>query len=366
MIEPAASKLPVNREGWWTREHALIMVLVVATALLLILCGLLVKPFFGALAWALALAVVAHPLHRWIERRLSKKPGLAAGLAVLAVALVIVAPAVFVGTNVVKEATSGVQALQQGLKEEKWRETAQRSPQLAWALNALEQQGSLGEQAQGMAAGIGKQITRLLSGSAWAVVELLLTLFVLFYLFRDRAEALATLRSLVPLSARETTKVFTRVADTVQASVFGTLVVAAVQGLLGGLMFWWLGLPAPILWGSGHGAARHRAGARSVRHLGAGRSVSRGERPVGKSGHPHRLRRHRRLHDRQPPLPDPRRQKAPPAHRARLLFHPWGTGRLRRVRSDSRAGDPRAPRCHSGNLAAADHWWTPRGSGTRQ
>lgn len=241
---------PVNREGWWTREHALVLVLVATTVLLLFLCWQLILPFFSPLAWALALAIIALPLHRWIERRLPKKPGLASGLAVFAVALVIVAPAVFVGTSIVQETTSRVQTLQQGLKEEKWRDAVKSSPPLAWAVNAIEQQGSLGEQAQGMAAEIGKRATQLLSGSAWALVELLLTLFVLFYLFRDRAKALATLRSLVPLSTRETTKVFTRVSETIHATVFGTLVVATIQGILGGLMFWWLGLPAPILWGA--------------------------------------------------------------------------------------------------------------------
>jgi predicted PurR-regulated permease PerM len=137
MSDPASRKLPVNREGWWTREHVLVLALVAATVLLLFLCWQLVQPFFTPLAWALALAVIAHPLHRWIERRLAKKPGLAGALAVLAVAVVIVAPAIFVGASIVQEATSGVQALQQGLKEEKWRDVAHRSPQLAWALSAV-------------------------------------------------------------------------------------------------------------------------------------------------------------------------------------------------------------------------------------
>ena len=44
-------------------------------------------------------------------------------------------------------------------------------------------------------------------------------------------------------------KVFSHVADTINATIYGTLAVAAVQGTLGGLMFWWLGLPAPVLWG---------------------------------------------------------------------------------------------------------------------
>jgi predicted PurR-regulated permease PerM len=44
-------------------------------------------------------------------------------------------------------------------------------------------------------------------------------------------------------------RVFRRVCDTVHATLYGTLAVAAVQGTLGGLMFWWLGLPASVLWG---------------------------------------------------------------------------------------------------------------------
>ena len=44
-------------------------------------------------------------------------------------------------------------------------------------------------------------------------------------------------------------RLFSRVGDTVYATIYGTLAVAAVQGTLGGLMFWWLGLPAPLLWG---------------------------------------------------------------------------------------------------------------------
>src|SRR6188508_1693857 len=104
------SELPpqpsVNREGWWTRDHALIIVLVVATALLLFACWRLIQPFVGPLAWALALAVVAHPLHTWLLRRTSK-PALAAAAAVLAVAILIVGPAIFVAHNLVNEAASG-------------------------------------------------------------------------------------------------------------------------------------------------------------------------------------------------------------------------------------------------------------------
>jgi predicted PurR-regulated permease PerM len=227
----------------------LVVVLVVATALLLFACWRLLQPFVGPIAWALALAVVAHPMHRWLARRIGK-PGIAAGVAVLGVAILIVGPAIFVGHNLVKEAGTAVKTAQEEVKSGRWHEQLARSPRLQGAVTFLEKQVGLGEQFQGMVAEGGKRLSQVVAGSAWAVVELLLTFFVLFYLFRDRQKALGFLRSLVPLADREADDVFTRVSDTIHATIMGTLVVAAVQGALGGLMFWWLGFPAPILWGA--------------------------------------------------------------------------------------------------------------------
>ena len=249
MNDPVPSAQPVNREGWWTRDHALIVVLVGATALLLVLCWQLVHPFLTPIAWALALAVVAHPLHGWLARRI-EHPGIAAGVAVFLIAVVLVALATFVGHSVVKEAVAGAQTIQAGLDSGQWQAQLEANPRLGGALTAWEQQANLAGQIHGMAGEIGKRLSQVVTGSVWVIVRLLLTLFVLFYLFRDHRTALGTLRSLVPLSERETDEVFTRVADTIHATIFGTLVVAAVQGALGGLMFWWLGLPAPILWGA--------------------------------------------------------------------------------------------------------------------
>lgn len=247
--DPSASPSFAKPGNWWTRENALVLVLVVATALLLFLCWKILQPFLSPLAWALALAVIAYPLHGWLLGRV-KRPGVAAALSVFLVTLVIVAPAVFVGHSVVREATEGFQAIQHGVKTGQWREYVSNTPWLNAIVSQVETQADLGAQMQGMAQTVGASIGQALGGSAWAVVELLLTLFVLFYLLRDRRDALNTLRSLVPLSESETDQVFHRVAETIRATVFGTLVVAAVQGTLGGLMFWLLGIPGAILWGA--------------------------------------------------------------------------------------------------------------------
>ena len=240
---------PVNRDAWWTRDHVLVIVLFVATAILLLLCWQLVRPFITPLAWALALAVVAHPLHGWLANQI-KKSGLAAAIAVFGIALVLAAVVVFVGQSLISSIGAATETFQSFFQTGQWREQLAQIPWPGSLLASLEQQVNLSGQLQAMAGEVGKRASEFAAGSALVFVQILLTFFVLFYLFRDRRKALGTLRSLVPLSEKETDKVFTRVADTIHATIFGTLTVAAVQGALGGLIFWWLGLPAPILWGA--------------------------------------------------------------------------------------------------------------------
>src|SRR5687768_16180977 len=89
--------------GIFSRERVLALTLLIATALGFYLCYLLIYPFLPPLAWALALAVVAHPLHEWLARRI-QYPNVAAGLAVFIVAVTIVGPALFVTEKLVNEA----------------------------------------------------------------------------------------------------------------------------------------------------------------------------------------------------------------------------------------------------------------------
>jgi len=81
------------------------------------------------------------------------------------------------------------------------------------------------------------------------LIGIVLTFYLLFYFLRDRGTALEWLRFLSPLPKADMNRLFDDVSDTVHATLYGTVVIAIVQGTLGGLIFWWLGLPASLLWG---------------------------------------------------------------------------------------------------------------------
>src|SRR5688572_5051998 len=238
-----------NHLGWWTRERVMTIALFLITAVALALSFMLVQPFVPALTWALALAIVVMPVHRWIERRVPHPNG-AAALSLVLVAVTIVAPSYFIIQSVAREVTVGVDQIRQKLEGEDSDSLRRKYPRLGRILAAVERQVDIRQTVQQAAAAISTTAVNVVRGSVEGVIGLLVMFFFLFFFFRDRAAAVGTLRRFLPLTNEEANTVFRRVSDTVYATINGTIVVAFVQGILGGLMFWWLGLTAPFLWGT--------------------------------------------------------------------------------------------------------------------
>ncbi|MEX2263081.1 MAG: AI-2E family transporter [Bryobacteraceae bacterium] len=232
---------------WLSRERAFALALIAVTAAVLYLCYLLVRPFLTSLAWALALAVVGYPVHRRIAQRV-RNPGLAAAISVVAVALIVVAPAIVVANELLAEAANAVEIYQQGGLS-RWETVARQYPRLGVLMNWAVQHLDLNREFERMGEAVTARIGALVSGSLWAMAELLITFFVLFYFFRDRRKLLRGVRSLVPLAEDETDELFDSVANTIYATLFGIFVVGMAQGATGGFMFWLVGLPAPLTWG---------------------------------------------------------------------------------------------------------------------
>lgn len=224
------------------------LVLLLITATGIYLCFRMALPFLPALAWALALAVLFAPLQRWLEAKL-RNPSLAAAAALILIALIVVVPATFVGQQLVLQAAQGADLIQEKVAAGEWRHALQTKPWLAGLADRIEQQLDLPGTAKEVATAISAIAGKIVKGSVYQVVGLVLTFYLLFFFLRDRHLVLQSLRALTPLDEREMGHIFLRIDDTIHATVYGTLAVSSVQGLLGGLMFWWLGLSAPLLWG---------------------------------------------------------------------------------------------------------------------
>jgi predicted PurR-regulated permease PerM len=231
-----------------TQQWLHLIGLIAVTLIGLFLSYLLTAPFLSAITSAVALAVVLVPLQRRMERRIMRA-GVASGLTVTLAAAFMIGPAVFVGERILNEATSAARLISDGLRSGTWRSLIADHPKLAPAAGWIEQQVNLPRTAENAVSWVTNIATSLVQGSGTQMVGILITFYFLFYFLRDRRLALGAISVMSPLGKADMVALTARVADTIRATVYGTLAVAMIQGLLGGLMFWWLGLPTPLLWG---------------------------------------------------------------------------------------------------------------------
>jgi predicted PurR-regulated permease PerM len=193
--------------------------------------------------------VLFAPAHRWNEARL-KRPNLAAGISVAMVGTIVVLPGLLVAGRLADEAARGTIAIKAAIDSGQWRQVVDAHPRIAPLAGWIERQLDIPALIGSAAAWLTNTSASLVRGSIAHAFAFLLTFYFLFNFFRDRHTALGSLLNLSPLSESEMRDIAVSAADTIHATFYGTIVCAAVQGTLGGLMFWWLALPAPPLWGA--------------------------------------------------------------------------------------------------------------------
>jgi predicted PurR-regulated permease PerM len=138
----------------------------------------------------------------------------------------------------------GIKSLREGIENSKL-----IGPGLLWLDARFDLPQEAIQSARFVAGWASAALSTFLTGSMWLLSQIAVTLFVLFYFLRDGEIILKKIRPLLPLAGSEVDAIFSRIAQTIRVSLGGKIVVASIQGALGGLIFFWLGLPAPVFWG---------------------------------------------------------------------------------------------------------------------
>jgi predicted PurR-regulated permease PerM len=220
------------------------------TGLALIACGLMLWPFLPGVATGLATAAVCLPLHRRILRWTGDRDTLAAVLTTVVATLVLVIPVALVAAQLTAEARRGVEVVKEKAADEDVREQADRVPYLGeWLDKVAAGEVSVEQEARKVVARLGQTSLGVATSLASMAVQLLVAGFVLYFALKDRKHLLAAARRIAPLPDRRAGHVIARMDDAVIATVYGTVLTGVIQGVTGGLVFWALGLPAPVLWG---------------------------------------------------------------------------------------------------------------------
>lgn len=233
---------------WYSRRGLGNLTLLAATVLIFYLFWLLVSPFVAVITWALALAVVVRPFYL-VLRRWLRNDSASALLCVILVGVFILGPGALIVNQVVREGVDASNWIRDEVESGRFGSHLDRFPSMRDAFDRAIAAFDLRSEIRRVAGQLANWGRSFLVGSSWFLSQLFITLFALFFAMRDFEQARLALRGLLPLTEAEMDILFSRLSNTVYAAIYGKFAAAFAQGTLGGLMFWFLALPAPLLWG---------------------------------------------------------------------------------------------------------------------
>jgi predicted PurR-regulated permease PerM len=209
------------------------------------------EPFLAALGWAAILVIFFYPMHQRLLRRFSANK--AAVFSTLVVTFLLIVPAILVTTLFIREAfsvSSGMEhtllVKQAPLLAKIWAWLAQHVPGLDPNADVLEM---LAQGVEKQAGFLAERLGTILRNIAAFIFDLFVMIFAMFYFFRDADQIIQGVRSILPFDAEHRETLMTQTRNLISASVTTSLILAAIQGAIGGVGFVLVKLPAPLFWG---------------------------------------------------------------------------------------------------------------------
>jgi predicted PurR-regulated permease PerM len=246
---PRATKPPS------TFEHRVFLGFVILVSLAM---AWITSPFYGAILWGLVATIVFSPIHDRIALRMPTHRNSAATLTLLLVIAVVIVPTVTIGSLLVDEALDTYARLQ-SREIDFGKIFADIRHAIPPAISEAMERFGLGDfdaiqrkfssvltnglrLAAGQAVGVGQSAFSFAMGLG-------IMLYLTYFLLRDGRALTRTIGTAVPLHPDQRAALFEKFTTVIRATIKGSIVVAAVQGFLGGFIFWMLDIRGVLLWG---------------------------------------------------------------------------------------------------------------------
>lgn len=217
---------------------------------------LLMKPFFGPIFWAIAIALIFHPVQVFLLRRIGNRPVMVALLTLLLCMTIVVIPVIVLATSLVAEGLGLYQKIQSGQVRpgEYIDQINQSFPAIEaflaqFNVDFAEMRDRAVNAFMGGSQFLAKQALGLGQNTFQFFLGLALMVYLAFFLLRDGEALVALLIRALPLGDEREKLLFAKFAEVTRATVKGNLLIAIIQGALGGMIFWILDINAALLWG---------------------------------------------------------------------------------------------------------------------
>lgn len=223
-------------------------------ALSLVLSFLVFRPYLGLMVFAGILAVLMLPVYRRLKGYFHGNATLASLSTVFLTLVLILLPMAFIAGTLVTEAVQLFASVRGQLDLAGVESTLSKvlGPEQARAVadEATRALRDVASYAQPFVSGLTSNIVAIFSNTFSFVLGFFIMLMGMYYLLKDGGVFKRHLLDLSPLTDEDDTTIFDRIIDAIKAVAYGQFVVSIIKGMIGGVAFLALGLPAPVFWGT--------------------------------------------------------------------------------------------------------------------
>lgn len=197
----------------------------------------LMKPFFGPIFWAVAIALIFHPVQQLLVRKLGDRPNINALITLCICMFIVVIPVLVLVTSLVAEGVALYQQIQSGAIRPG--EYIDRVNQSFPAIQAFLAQfdisfAELRDRAVSIFVGgsqfLGKQALGVGQNTFQFFLGLALMVYLAFFLLRDGSALVELIIRALPLGDERERLLFAKFAEVTRATVKGNLLIAIIQG----------------------------------------------------------------------------------------------------------------------------------------
>jgi predicted PurR-regulated permease PerM len=241
------------------REYLLISLFSLITAVFFYLFYQLIIPFFIPICWAAVFVIIFYPLYEKIRMRLKSKT-LASLIMCIFMIVIVIGPITYIFVALVQEAADAVSKVNVMYRTGQldnilsinvpWLDAFKQKLEPYYDVSQINLNAIIRDSIDKISGAILIQTSWLIANATKTIFYFFLMIFTTYYFFKDGELLVNKVKRIMPLTPSQTNLTFYQLREVTQATMYGGVVVALIQGLLGGILFAAVGIPSAVFWGA--------------------------------------------------------------------------------------------------------------------
>lgn len=215
----------------------------------------IMSPFFAAIAWSIVISIIFYPVFVFISRRIRIR-AISAAMTIVLILIILIGPITYLTLLLIDEVQvvavrindSNADLLKEVVQKMNSSPLFEKMRTYTGAEDLISEAVIL-ENVKKVGKGLLQEVSLRIPNILAAVIDFIFVVFTTFFFLKDGPGFLSKAKDYMPFNETQKERLAGQIKDMIVSTVYGGVVVAIIQGILGGIAYAFIGIEAPVMWG---------------------------------------------------------------------------------------------------------------------